>query len=376
MTTYRKSHASVLRSAPGEYEPCVLEVEDPRPGEIMVRMVAVGLCHSDDHITTGDFPVEMLPMCGGHEGAGVVEKVGEGTTQFDIGDHVVLTFLPACGRCLWCSRGMQQLCDAGAYALTGSRFDDPTSYRMRLDGQPCGQQLGLSAFSEYTTVSVQSAYKVPKDLPLNRLCLLGCAMGTGWGTAVNAAGVKPGHTVIVMGLGGVGAAAVQGAAHAGAANILVVDPVAYKREVAPVFGATEVFATMDEAAERARSYTNGQGADSTMITVGRMEPDNLSEAVESIRKGGTVAMTSMGAFQPEKVSLDLSMVTLMQKTIKGVIYGNWSPFEAVPSMLSLYAGGQLKTDEMVTRTYALDDIAQGYRDMKQGKNIRSIVEFG
>jgi S-(hydroxymethyl)glutathione dehydrogenase/alcohol dehydrogenase len=132
---------------------------------------------------------------------------------------------------------------------------------------------------------------------------------------------------------------------------------------------------MEEAADRARSYTNGQGADATMITVGRMEPGDLTAAVDSIRKGGTVAMTSMGAFRPEDVSLDLSMVTLMQKTIKGVIYGNWSPFEAVPTMLALYASGELKTDEMVTRTYALDEIAQGYRDMKQGKNIRSIVEF-
>lgn len=201
-------------------------------------------------------------------------------------------------------------------------------------------------------------------------------MGTGWGTAVNAAAVRPGQTVIVMGLGGVGAAAVQGAAHSGAANVLLVDPVAYKREAAKTFGATEVFASMEEAADRARSYTNGQGADATMITVGRMEPGDLTAAVDSIRKGGTVAMTSMGAFRPEDVSLDLSMVTLMQKTIKGVIYGNWSPFEAVPTMLALYASGELKTDEMVTRTYALDEIAQGYRDMKQGKNIRSIVEFG
>lgn len=372
---YTKSRASILRSVPGEFEPAVVEVEDPRPGEIMVRMAAVGLCHSDDHIATGDFEVAMLPMCGGHEGAGVVEKVGAGTTGFEVGDHIVLTFLPSCGRCLWCARGMQQLCDSGAYALTGSRFDDPTSYRLRLDGQACGQQLGVSAFSEYTTVSVLSAYKVPKHLPLNRLCLLGCAVGTGWGTAVNAAQVRPGQTVIVMGLGGVGASAVQGAAHAGAANLLLVDPVASKREAATLFGATESFATIEDAADRAREFTNGQGADATIITVGRMDPADLTAAVDSIRKGGTVAMTSMGAFSPQDVQLNLSFVTLFQKTIKGVIYGNWSPFEAVPTMLDLYANGHLNLDDMVTRTYSLDDVAQGYRDMKAGEIIRGVVEF-
>jgi len=370
-----QSTAAVLFSSPGEFTTAQVELDEPRQGEILVRLVASGMCHSDDHYATGDLTPKVLPFCGGHEGAGVVERVGPATDGFEVGDHVVMTFLPACGRCFWCSQGKQELCDNGAQAESGGRPEDPSSYRLSIDGQPCGQMTGLGTFNQDTVINTRSAFKVPKDVPLKYLSLLGCGVGTGYGSAINAADVRPGHTVIVMGLGGIGSAAVQGAAHAGAAHVLVVDPGEVKREVAAEFGATESFATIEEAAEKARHYTNGQGADSTIVTVGRLQPHDVTVAMDSIRKGGTVALTAVGTFQPVLTELNLGMLSMMQKTLKGVVFGNWSPFVSVPRLLELYRHGRLKLDEMVTRTYSIEQVAQGYRDMHAGLNVRGMIDF-
>ncbi|MGH9057730.1 MAG: alcohol dehydrogenase catalytic domain-containing protein, partial [Acidimicrobiales bacterium] len=179
-----KTRGAVVTKAPGKYEIMDLEVDDPRPREIRVRMVATGLCHSDDHLATGDIPAGVYPWLGGHEGGGVVESVGPNTPGWEVGDHVVFSFLPGCGRCRWCAAGMQNLCDYGATLLAGSRYDDPTSYRVHTeDGSPVGQMCGLGTFAEHTTVGVDSAIKVDKDVPLDRICLLGCGVGTGWGSA-------------------------------------------------------------------------------------------------------------------------------------------------------------------------------------------------
>ncbi|QHB99718.1 NDMA-dependent alcohol dehydrogenase [Epidermidibacterium keratini] len=370
-----ESTAAVLFSSPGEYQTATVTLDEPRQDELVIRLVASGLCHSDDHYATGDLTPKKIPFCGGHEGAGVVEQVGPHTSGFEVGDHVIMTFMPACGRCFWCSQGKQELCDTGAQAESGGRPDDPNSYRLSIDGEPCGQMTGISTFSERTLVSTRSAYKVPKDVPLKYLCLLGCGVGTGYGSAINAAEVRPGHTVIVMGMGGIGCAAVQGAAHAGAANVIVVDPLELKRELAGDFGATHAVASIEAATDLARSFTNGQGADSTIVTVGRLQPEDLTNAVESIRKGGIAALTAVGTFQPVATELNLGMLSMMQKTIRGVVFGNWSPFVSVPRLLDLYQRGQLKLDEMVTATYSIEQVAQGYRDLKDGKNLRGMVDF-
>src|SRR5581483_6242524 len=218
-----------------------LELDTPRRGEVLVQMAAAGLCHSDDHVATGDMPVRHLPMCGGHEGAGVVEWVGEGVEGIVAGDHVVFSFLPICGECHWCSTGHQNLCRLGAGLADGSRVGAPGSYRMNLDGHPVAQLNGLAAFSEYTTVDVRSVVKIERDIPLDVACLVGCGVITGWGSAVTSGGVRPGDVVIVMGVGGIGINAVQGAAHAGAAEVIAVDPVEFKRKVSLDFGATSAF---------------------------------------------------------------------------------------------------------------------------------------
>lgn len=371
-----KSRGAVLRQAPGKFEIVDLVVDEPRQNEIRVRMVASGLCHSDDHMATGDLPVAVYPVCGGHEGAGIVESVGPNTSGFEPGDKVIFSFLPACGKCRWCSTGHQNLCDLGANVLVGSRWDDPTSFRLQLeDGTPVAQALGISTFSEYTTVAVDSAIKVPADTPLEKACLLGCAVGTGWGSAVNTGKVQPGDTVLILGVGGIGANAVQGAVHAGAARVIVVDPVAFKRDTALSLGATHAVATVEEAIEIAKSFTNGHGADVAIVTVGVITGDHIAQAFAGIRKQGTVVVTALGNAAAVGIPVPILELILYEKKIKGSLFGSSSPRADIPKLLDLYQAGYLKLDELITTEYALDDINQGYDDMRAGTNIRGVIRF-
>lgn len=371
------TRGAIVRQAPGKYEVVDLEVDDPREGEIQVKMVASGLCHSDDHVATGDIPVGTYPFAGGHEGSGIVTKAGANMKGIKEGDHVVFSFLPACGHCRWCASGMQNLCDLGATLLAGSRWADPTDFRVHLadGGANVGQMCGISTFLQTTTVSVDSAVKVPDDIPLEVACLVGCGVGTGWGSAVNAAEVKPGHTVIVMGIGGIGINAVQGAAHAGASNIIAVDPVAFKREKAQELGATHAVDSMEEATELAKQFTNGQGADSAIVTVGVTKGEHVGQAMASIRKAGTVVVTGLGNITEVGVPISLADITLFQKRIQGAMFGMSNPNWDILRQLQLYREGVLKLDELVTKTYALDDIGQGYQDMHDGKNIRGVIKY-
>jgi NDMA-dependent alcohol dehydrogenase len=372
-----QTRGAVIRQAPGKFEVVDLEVDDPRDEEIQVRLVSSGLCHSDDHIATGDIPVGMYPFAGGHEGAGIVTKAGRNAKGIVEGDHVVFSFLPSCGHCRWCATGQQNLCDLGAGILAGPRWTDPTSFRLHLtDGTPVGQMAGISTFVETTCVSADSAVKVPDDVPLEVACLLGCSVGTGWGSAVNSGGVQPGHTTIVMGVGGIGINAVQGAAHAGATTVIAVDPVAFKREKAGELGATHAVASMEEATELAKEMTNGQGADQTIVTVGVVKPEHAGQAMASIRKGGTVVVTALGNIaDPTPIPVSLADVTLFQKRLQGALFGACNPNWDIPRQLDLYRAGALKLDELVTTTYTLDEVAQGYQDLHDGRNIRGVVRF-
>jgi len=372
-----QTRGAVIRQAPGKYEVVDLEVDDPRPDEIQVKMVGSGMCHSDDHIATGDIPVGTYPMAGGHEGAGVVTKVGGHNSKgIQEGDHVVFSFLPSCGHCRWCASGRQNLCDLGAGILAGPRWTDPSSYRLTLtDGTPVGQMCGISTFVETTTVSADSAVKVPEDIPLDVACLVGCGVGTGWGSAVNAAEAQPGQTVIVMGVGGIGINAVQGAAHVGASNIIAVDPVAFKREKAQELGATHAVETMEEATELAKQFTNGQGADSAIITVGVLKSEMVGQALGAIRKAGTVVVTALGDLTDVGAPISLADLTLSQKRLQGALFGMSNPNYDILRQLELYRSGVLKLDELITKSYPLDEIQQGYQDMHDGKNIRGVIKY-
>jgi NDMA-dependent alcohol dehydrogenase len=371
-----QTRGAVIRQAPGKYEVIDLDVDEPRENEVQVKMVASGMCHSDDHIATGDIQVGTYPMAGGHEGAGIVTKAGSNTKGLKEGDHVVFSFLPSCGHCRWCASGMQNLCDLGAGILAGPRWTDPTSYRLHTsDGVPVGQMCGISTFVETTTVSADSAVKVPDDIPLDKACLVGCGVGTGWGSAVNSAEVRPGHTVIIMGIGGIGINAVQGAAHAGASNVIAVDPVAFKREKAQELGATHAVETMEEATELAKQFTNGQGADSAIVTVGVTKPEHVALAFASIRKAGTTVVTGLGNIHEVGLPIAISDLTLSQKRLQGALFGASNPNWDILRQLQLYREGVLKLDELVTRTYSLDEVAQGYQDMHDGKNIRGVIVY-
>jgi NDMA-dependent alcohol dehydrogenase len=371
-----RTKAAALFEQPGKWEVVELELEAPRQDELLIRMAAAGLCHSDDHMLTGDLPIppEALPIVGGHEGAGIVEEVGPNTPGWKVGDRVVLTFLPMCGLCRWCASGMQNLCDNGSRILSGVREDG--SRRMSLDGRPIGQGAGVATFSEWSTVSVQSAIKCPDEVPLDVACLTSCGVGTGWGSAVHSADVRPGHVVIVMGTGGIGMNAVQGAAHAGASVVIAVDPVEMKRSASFGFGATHAVASMAEATEIAQSFTNGQGADSCIMCVGVATGEHVAQAVESIRKAGTAVLTGLPrAADDTSLPISLRHIVLYQKRLQGSLFGASSPSKDIPALLELYRQGRLKLDELITTRYPLDRINDGYEDMRSGQNLRGIIDY-
>jgi len=217
--------------------------------------------------------------------------------------------------------------------------------------------------------------KIDKSIPLDVACLVGCGVGTGWGTAVQAGEVRAGDTVIVMGIGGIGINAVQGAAHAGASHVIAVDPVAFKREKAMELGATETFASIEEAADFARSVTNGQGADKALVTVGVLKGEHVAQAFDAIGKGGRVVITGLGDLTDVGIPINPSMLALFTKEIRGALFGDQNPSSDMLKMLRLYQEGNIKLDELITKRYKLDEINQGYDDLHEGKNIRGVIVY-
>jgi S-(hydroxymethyl)glutathione dehydrogenase/alcohol dehydrogenase len=368
-----KTRAAIVSEAPSLWRVEEVDLDEPKAGEVLVRMVASGLCHSDDHMTKSEEPtVRERPICGGHEGGAVVERVGPGVETLTAGDHVITQFIPACGLCRWCVTGHQQLCDNGRLYGAAAQLDG--TYRMHLAGQDIGTAALLGTFSEYQVLDERSCVRVANDLPLDVACLLGCGVPTGWGAAVHGGEVAPGDVVIVMGVGGVGINAVQGASHCGASHVIAVDPVAFKRSESLKLGATEAFAHIDEAADFARGLTNGQGADSTIITTDIIRSEYVGQAFSSIRKGGTVVITAQGS---TKVGMPVNLfeISMYQKRIQGNLSGMASPRRLILQLIDLYRQGQLKLDELVTRRYTLDQINDGYADMTAGVNLRGVISF-
>jgi S-(hydroxymethyl)glutathione dehydrogenase/alcohol dehydrogenase len=268
---------------------------------------------------------------------------------------------------------MQNLCDNGALMSGGSQLD--LTFRMHYQGQDVARSSLIGTFSELSVMPEWSCIKIPNHIPLLSAALLGCGVPTGWGSAVNAAQVQPGQVVIVMGVGGIGINAVQGAAHAGATRTIAVDPVQLKRDAALRLGATDAVASIEEAADLARSLTNGQGADSTIITVGVLTGEHIAQAFESVRKAGTVVVTAVAPMALANIPISPFMLAMFQKRLQGCLYGGMSPPTDVLRLLNMYEQGQLKLDELVTRTYRLEEINSGYDDMYAGTNIRGVIDF-
>jgi NDMA-dependent alcohol dehydrogenase len=367
-----KTRAAVLRGTGKPFEITEVELDEPKAGEVLIRWVAAGLCHSDEHLRHGDI-VPRFPIVGGHEGAGIIEKVGPGVTRLKPGDHVVCSFLPVCGHCRWCSTGKSNLCDQGATILVGNLPDG--TFRFHADGEDLGGMCMLGTFAERSVISENSAVKVDDDLPLDKVVLIGCGVPTGWGSAVHAAATEPGDTIAIYGIGGIGINSVQGAALAGARNVVAIDPLPNKREAAEQMGATHSCETAEEAQALIQELTRGVGADKAIITVGVVDAAVVSSAVDVIRKGGTVVITGLADPTKPNIELNSAMLTLFEKTVKGSLFGSGDPFNDIPRMIELYQSGDLKLDELITTTYTLDEVNQGYEDLVAGKNIRGVIKY-
>ncbi|KUH85555.1 MULTISPECIES: NDMA-dependent alcohol dehydrogenase [unclassified Mycobacterium] len=365
-----KTTAAVLLETGKPFEIIELELDGPGEGEVLINYTAAGLCHSDLHLTDGDLPPR-FPIVGGHEGAGIIEDIGPGVTKVKPGDHVVCSFIPSCGHCRYCSTGRQSLCDMGATILEGCMPDG--TFRFHGGGQDFGAMCMLGTFAKKATISQHSVVKIDDWLPLETAVLVGCGVPTGWGSATYAGNVRPGDITVVYGIGGIGINAVQGAAHAGAKYVIVVDPVAFKRETALKLGATHAFATASEAAEKVNELSWGQGADQAIVTVGVVDEEVVTAAFDITGKGGAVVVA--GLANPEKLTIHVSgmMLTLNEKTIKGTLFGSANPQYDIVRLLRLYDAGQVKLDELITTKYRLEDVNQGYQDLRDGKNIRGVI---
>lgn len=372
-----KTRAAVLTGPHQPFDIIELELDPPAPFEVRLRMVAAGLCHSDLHMIDGELAAA-YPIVGGHEAAGVVEEIGEGVTKVQIGDHVVCSYIPSCGSCRYCSTGHQNLCDQGATILDGTMPDGTFRFHSIGAGEgrtAYGALCMLGAFSEHIIISELSVVKVDPWLPLDKAVLVGCGVTAGWGSAVKAGNVRPGDTTVIYGAGGLGQNAVQGAKYAGAKYIVVIDPIEFKRDTALTMGATHVFADPKEAQAKVTELTWGQGADQALIIVSTVDEEVVANAFEIIGKGSTVVLTGIADPAALTVRVSGSDMVFNEKVIRGCQFGSSNPQYDIVKLLRLYDAGELKLDELITKRYRLDQINEGYQDLRDGKNIRGIIDF-
>ncbi|MEV5302810.1 MULTISPECIES: NDMA-dependent alcohol dehydrogenase [Amycolatopsis methanolica group] len=367
-----KTKAAVIWAPNEKWQVEEVELDPPREGEVLVKLTASGLCHSDYHLVTGDMPMP-YPVVGGHEGAGVVAGLGPGVTGLAEGDPVVLSFLPACGQCSYCARGMTNLCDLGGSVILGPQLDG--THRFHARGQGVGQMCLLGTFSEYTVVPQASVVKVDEGTALDKAALVGCGVPTGYGSAVNSGEIRHGDCAVVMGAGGIGVNAIQGARNAGAAYVIAIDPVEFKRDKARTFGATHTFASVAEALPVITDITRGRLADACIITTDNAEGHQVGEALTLVGKRGRVVVTALGHPTDTSVTASLFELTLFEKSIRGALFGSSNPRFDIPRYLELYNAGLLKLDELVTTEYRLEDINEGYDDLLSGRNIRGLIRF-
>jgi NDMA-dependent alcohol dehydrogenase len=385
-----KCQAAVLRGIGKDWEICNITLDPPRAGEVLVKTAVAGICHSDDHFATGDMVPgpeiaemlrasgievpEVFPLLGGHEGAGIVAEVGPEVRSVRPGDRVAMSYIPACGACRWCVSGMTYLCDLGAGMLTREMTTDGT-VRRHLDDEDLLAMCQLGTFAEYLVTSEKSVIKIDDAIPMHAAALVSCGVTTGWGSATVAAGTEPGDTLVVIGIGGVGMNALQGARAAGAKYVVGVDPVAFKRDSAATFGATHTAASIEEALRLVRELTLGIMADRVVITAGVVHVDLLAPAMMLTRKGGSCVLTGLTPTGEMLVPLMLSDMVLFHKQLKGTLYGGMNSRASTPMLLSMYQSGRLKLDELVTRRYRLEEINHAIADMRDGRNIRGVIEF-
>jgi NDMA-dependent alcohol dehydrogenase len=366
-----KAQAAVLFEVGKKLELCEVDVQAPGPGEVLVRMVAGGVCHSDLHVMTGHLTAA-LPAVLGHEGAGVVAEVGAGVTSVGPGDHVIPLWRLSCGTCEYCSDSRPALCPEGTQIRMTGRLLDGTT-RFSLGGREIKHFAGVSSFSQYSVVPERAILKIPGDFPLDRAALLGCAVITGVGAVINAARVKPGSSVVVFGTGGVGLNVVQGAVMAGAEKVIAVDVLDGKLEYATQFGATHtVNASAVNPVERVRALTGGRGVDYAFEVVGL--PAVMRQAFDCLAKRGLAVVVGVAPMTTE-VSVPVMSLVYEERVLTGSVYGSSRPRIDIPKLMALYGAGKLKLDELLTRTYPFTQINEAYEALEAGAVARSVVAF-
>ena len=336
---------------------------DPGPRDVLVRVTASGVCHSDLSVYHG-YIGDMTPIVLGHEGTGIVEKVGSEVTSVKAGDRIIATFIPACGHCWWCLRDQTNLCEHALEVSAVPRFKRP-------DGSVLPGMTGLGTFAEAMTVSDASVVKVETDLPDEQLALIGCGVTTGVGAALNTARIVPGSSVAVIGCGGVGQSVIQGARIAGAGRIIAVDPVELKRKTSEQLGATDlVDPGAGDPVEQVKALTGGRGVDYAFEVIGL--PETVQQAFLAARRGGTVVVVGMPRIESQ-VTLPGFPLFYEEKKILGCLYGSAQVRRDFARLIGLVETGRLDIGAMVSRRIKVDEVNDAFRAMEAGEVIRSVI---
>jgi len=349
-----------------------VEVERPHAGEVKVRMAASGVCHSDLSMQNGTI-MSAPPVVLGHEGAGVIEEVGDGVGNLRPGDHVVISWVPQCGQCFFCRRDQGHLCEAGnASMVTGGLLDGTTRFTSR--GEPLRQMAASGTFSEVTVIPAIGAVKIPQDFDLRLGALIGCGVLTGAGAALNTARIRKGDTVAVVGCGGVGLNVIQGARIAGAGEIIAVDMNETKLQMAKDFGATtSVNAGQADPVGQVMGMTDQRGADVSFEVIGLQQ--TIEQTINMARRGGQAILVGVPRMDVMVQLPAFLGIVLQEKTIKGCWYGSSNVQRDVPELIELYRKGDLKLDELISRTISLDQVNDAFDAMKTGEVARSVITY-
>ena len=359
---------AMVVDAQNEYSVQEVSLDPPKAGEVKVRMAATGVCRSDWSVISGTIPME-LPAVIGHEGAGIICEVGEGVEHLSVGDRVILSFVPNCGTCFFCEHEQAYLCSANHDSL-GFMLDGTS--RLRRGDEELRVMTQLGCMAEECIAPSISCIRIGPEIPMNSAALIGCGVMTGVGAVVNAARVTPGSSVVVFGCGGIGLSAIQGARISAAGQIVAVDTLPHKLEMAMKFGATHT-CTPEQAQEYVLELTEGRGADYCFEAVGKTELMQLAE--QATRPGGVCTIIGLGRIDGQFV-LNPLLLPLLAKRVQGTMYGNCNPKVDFPRMLELYRTGELDLDGMVTKTYHIDQAAQAFADLQAGDNARGVIVYG
>jgi len=364
----RKAKAVVCRENNKPLRVEEISVDAPKRGEALVRLGACGVCHSDLSAVTGTIALP-LPLVLGHEGAGVVEQVGEEVSGLAQGDHVAFSFVYMCGKCRFCVSGRPVLCLEQGKALTTPLEGTPRTHDAA--GKPLNIFSGCGAMAEYATVSAENLIKIDPKIPLDCAALVGCGVTTGVGAVFNTARVAPGSSVAVFGCGGVGLSVIQGARIAGADKIIAIDTLEAKLEMAKKFGATDVILAGEDPVKALKKMTGG-GPDYAFECVGSGEL--AATAYRAIVRGGVAVV--VGVAKPsDSTSVRTMTLPFEEKTLKGSYFGSCVPRIDFPRMFSLYLKGDLKLEELITRRYRVDEAPQAFADLESGRNARGVIVF-